>query len=93
MTGTPSEPQSRLHIPPDLLDMSQRSQLFAEIRVARPTLTEGALRQEVFLLCYGDEFSPEERQKIQAAIAAYWARRATEHQPEPASKSRGDDGG
>ena len=49
--------------------------LIAEIRAARPDLTEGALRQEVFLLCYGDEFSPEQRERILAAIAAYWERK------------------
>lgn len=33
------------------------------------------LRQELFLRYYGDEFSPEQRKKILAAIADYWRRK------------------
>jgi hypothetical protein len=44
---------------PDLFDIRRRDELMAEIRAAIPGISEGALRQEVFLLCYGDEFSLE----------------------------------
>lgn len=75
MSDLSHEMRSRYGIADDMLDIFRRDALIAEIRAARPDLTEGALRQEVFLLCYGDEFSPEQRERILAAIAAYWERK------------------
>lgn len=45
------------------------------IRAEKPQITESELRQELFLRYYGDEFSPEQRKKILAAIADYWRRK------------------
>lgn len=63
----------RLRIVSDMFDMT-RSLLIAGIRATKPGITEGELRQELFLRYYGDEFSPEQCEKILAAIAAYWER-------------------
>lgn len=63
----------RLRIATEMFDLT-RSLLIAGIRAARPDITEVELRQELFLRYYGDEFSPEQREKILAAIAAYWER-------------------
>jgi hypothetical protein len=65
----------RLRIVSEMFDLT-RSLLIAGIRAARPDITEGELRQELFLRYYGDEFSPEQREKILAAIAAYWEGKA-----------------
>jgi hypothetical protein len=65
----------RLRIVSDMFDMT-RTLLVAGIRAARPDITEVELRQELFLRYYGDEFSPEQREKILDAIAAYWERQA-----------------
>jgi hypothetical protein len=43
--------------------------VIAGIRAEKPQITESELRQELFLRYYGDEFSPEQRKKILAAIA------------------------
>lgn len=72
MSGISCEMRSRYGIAYDMLDIHRRDALLARVRAARPELTERALRQEVFLICYGDEFSPEQREKILAAIADYW---------------------
>jgi hypothetical protein len=85
MKDDPSEAKSGLHIDPDLLDIWRRDELFAVIRAARPGISEAELRREVFLLCYADEFSPEQQEKFLAANAAYWAREeASEHHLEGA---------
>ena len=76
MSDISHEMRSRYGITEDMLDIFRRDALIDEVRTARPDLTEGALRQEVFLLCYGDEFSPAQREKILAAIADYWERKA-----------------
>jgi hypothetical protein len=65
---------ARFKIASDMFDIT-RGLLIAGIRAARPDITEGELRQELFLRYYGDEFSPEQRERILAAIEAYWARR------------------
>lgn len=65
---------ARFKIASDMFDVT-RGLLIAGIKVARPDITEGELRQELFLRYYGDEFSPEQREKILAAIAAYWERK------------------
>jgi hypothetical protein len=41
----------------------------------KPGFAEGELRQELFLRYCGDEFGPEECERILSAIAAYWARK------------------
>jgi len=64
----------RLRIVSDMFDIT-RSLLIAGIRAEKPNITEGELRQELFLRYYGDEFSPEQREKILAAIAEYWGRK------------------
>ena len=64
---------ARFKIASDMFDLT-RSLLIAGIRAARPDITEVELRQVLFLRYYGDEFSPEQREKILAAIAAYWER-------------------
>ena len=65
---------ARFKIASDMFDIT-RGLLIAGIRAARPDITEGELRQELFLRYYGDEFSPEQRERILAAIAAYWERK------------------
>jgi hypothetical protein len=65
---------ARFKIASDMFDIT-RSLLIAGIRAARPEITEGEPRQELFLRYYGSEFSPEQRERILAAIAAYWARK------------------
>jgi hypothetical protein len=65
---------ARFKIASDMFDIT-RGLLIAGIRAARPDITEAELRQELFLRYYGDEFSPEQRERILAAIEAYWARR------------------
>ena len=64
----------RLRIASDMFDLT-RSLLIAGIRAARPEITDAELRQELFRRYYGDEFSPEQREKILAAIAEYWERK------------------
>jgi hypothetical protein len=64
----------RLKIASEMFDIS-RSLMIAGIRAARPEITEVELRQELFLRYYGDEFNSEQRDRILAGIAAYWARK------------------
>jgi hypothetical protein len=49
--------------------------VIAGMRAEKPQMTESELRQELFLHYYGDEFSPEQRKKILAALAASWRRK------------------
>lgn len=77
----------RLRIVSDMFDIT-RSLLIAGIRAARPDITEGELRQELFLRYYGDEFSPKQREKILAAIAAYWERKANSRSTLPMDGTR-----
>ena len=65
---------ARFKIASDMFDIT-RSLAIASIRAERPNISEGELRQELFLRYYGVEFSPAEREKILAAIAAYLRRR------------------
>ena len=65
---------ARFKIASDMFDIT-RSMLIAGIRAERPRITEGELRQELFLRYYADELSLEQRERILAAIAAYWARK------------------
>jgi hypothetical protein len=71
----------RLKITSAMFDLT-RQLLIASIRAARPEITEVELRQELFLRYYGGEFSPEQRARILAAIAAHWARRQAEPPPD-----------
>jgi hypothetical protein len=64
----------RPQIVSDMFDMT-RSLLIAGIRATKPGISEGELRQELFPRYYGDELSTEQREKILAAIAAYWERK------------------
>jgi hypothetical protein len=66
---------ARFKIASDMFDIT-RAMVIAGIRAKKPNITEAELRQELFLRYYGDEFSPEQREKILAAIAAYWEREA-----------------
>ena len=75
MSGASGELRIRYGIDYEMLDIFQRDALLSRVRAARPDLTEGQLRQEVFLICYGDEFSLEQREKILAAIASHWQRK------------------
>jgi len=45
------------------------------MRAEKPQIPESELRQELFLHYDGDACSPEQRQKILAAIADYWRRK------------------
>jgi hypothetical protein len=65
---------ARFKIASDMFDIT-RGLLIASIRAARPNISASELRQELFLRYYGDEFTPEQRERILAAIAAYWARK------------------
>ena len=65
---------ARFRIASDMFDIT-RAMVIAGIRAARPDITDAELRQELFLRYYGDEFSPEQREKILAAIAEYWRRK------------------
>src|SRR3954470_7793659 len=67
---------ARFKIASDMFDIT-RNLLVAGIRAARPDITEGELRQELFLRYYGDEFCPEQRGRILAAIEAYWERKGS----------------
>jgi predicted nuclease of restriction endonuclease-like RecB superfamily len=51
-----------------------RAMVIAGMRAEKPQMTESELRQELFLRYDGDAFSPEQRQKILAAIADSWRR-------------------
>ena len=64
----------RFRIASDMFDIT-RAMVIAGIRAEKPQITESELRQELFLRYYGDEFSPEQRKKILAAIADYWRRK------------------
>jgi hypothetical protein len=72
---------ARFKIASDMFDIT-RGLLIAGIRKARPGITEAELRQELFLRYYGDDFTPEQRERILAGIAAYWARREASQQPD-----------
>jgi hypothetical protein len=65
---------ARFKIASDVFDIT-RNLLIARIRADRPNISKGELRQELFLHYYGNDFSTEERGRILAAIAAYWARK------------------
>ncbi len=65
---------ARFKIVSDMFDIT-RGLVIASIRAERPDITEGELRQELFMRYYGDEFSSEERERILAAIAGYWSRK------------------
>lgn len=41
-----------------------RQDIIRAIKESNPNISPGALRQELFLKLYGDEFNPEEREKI-----------------------------
>lgn len=81
---------ARFKIASDLFDIT-RSLMIAGIRAARPGITDSELRKELFLRYYGEEFSPEQRERILTAISAYWGRRDTpdpeqgQMAPEPSS--------
>jgi hypothetical protein len=64
----------RFRIASDMFDIT-RAMVIAGIRAEKPQITESELRQELFLRYYGDEFSPEQRKKVLAAIADYWRRK------------------
>jgi hypothetical protein len=64
----------RFRIASDMFDIT-RAMVIAGIRAEKPQIPESELRQELFLRYYGDEFSPEQRQKILAPIADYWRRK------------------
>ena len=64
---------ARFKIASDMFDIT-RAMVIAGIRAANPSITEAELRRERFLRYYGDEFSPEQREKILAAIEDYWRR-------------------
>ena len=65
----------RFRIASDMFDITQ-AMVIAGIRAEKPQITESELCQELFLRYYGDEFSPEQRKKILAAIADYRRRKA-----------------
>jgi hypothetical protein len=44
------------------------------MRAEKPQIPESALRQELLLRSYGNACSPEQRQKILAALADDWRR-------------------
>ena len=64
----------RLKIVTEMFETT-RKLMVASIRAARPGIGEVELRQELFLRYYHDEFSPEQRARILAGIAAYWERK------------------
>lgn len=64
----------RLKIATEMFETTRKLTI-AAIRAARPEITEPELRQALFLHYYGDEFTPEEREKILAGIAAHWERK------------------
>lgn len=65
-----------------------RQLLIAAIRAAKPEISEVELRQELFLRYYGEEFRPEQRDRILAGIAAYWARHhVSQHPDAPPARS------
>jgi hypothetical protein len=74
MVETRPPGSARFKIASDMFVITRR-RLIAGIRASRPDITQGALRQELFLQRYGDEFTPEQRQKNLQAIAAYRERK------------------
>ncbi len=77
----------RLKIASEMFNTA-RQLLIAAIRAARPEMTEVELRQELFLRYYGEEFNPEQRERILNAIASYWARHQVSQQPERRPRTR-----
>lgn len=65
--------QERLRMASSMFDLARRL-VIASIREQSPGISEVELRQQLFLRFYGDEFSPEQRQKILARIRAAWER-------------------
>lgn len=63
----------RVAIISNMFDMMRRIAI-SSIRASSPGIGEGELRQRLFLRDYGDEFTPEQRERILAAIAAHWER-------------------
>jgi hypothetical protein len=78
----------RLKITAAMFETTRRLAI-AAIRAARPDITEVALRQELFLRYYGDDFSAEERDRILAGIAAYWERQQADRSDDALTESEG----
>ncbi len=55
--------QDRLKMGFSMFDMARR-QVVASIKGRRPDVSDKELRKEIFLRFYGQDFSPEEQEKI-----------------------------
>ena len=59
--------QERMKMGFSMFDMARR-QVVASVKMERPDAGIKDIRREIFLRFYGEDFSPEEREKIMARV-------------------------